>query len=89
MLEDKGDVRKVRKFLGRNYSIEGKVVEGKKLGRDLGYPTANIDPENKFKLIPKIGIYVVQAELDGKSYQGMMSIGRNPTVTEDNTINLK
>lgn len=86
---EEGNVKKVGKLLEREYSIEGKVIEGKRLGAKLGYPTANIEISNSFKLIPKIGIYAVRAEVDDKEYFGMMSIGRNPTVTEDNSIKLE
>ncbi len=86
LLSAEGNVKKAAKILGRNYSIEGTVVEGRKLGRELGYPTANIKVTDEFKLIPAIGIYAVEVILNGKTYSGMMSIGRNPTVTDDNTI---
>lgn len=89
LLSEEGNVSKAAKILGRNYSIEGTVVEGKKLGRELGYPTANIKIQDEFKLIPAIGIYAVEVILNGKTYSGMMSIGRNPTVTDDNSIKLE
>jgi riboflavin kinase/FMN adenylyltransferase len=89
LLSDRGDVKKVRSVLGREYSIEGKVVEGKKLGKELGYPTANIELTNEFKLIPRIGVYAVEVIINEKKYSGMMSIGKNPTVTEDESIKLE
>jgi riboflavin kinase / FMN adenylyltransferase len=67
-------------LLGRPYSISGKVVEGDKLGRTIGYPTANISQENDFKLIPADGVYAVEVTWQGKNYQGMMNIGFRPTV---------
>lgn len=89
LLSTEGNVKKAAIILGRNYSIEGTVVEGKKLGRELGYPTANIKIPDEFKLIPAIGIYAVEVILNGNTYSGMMSIGRNPTVTDDNSIKLE
>lgn len=75
-----GDVVLAAKFLGYDYFISGVVVQGKKLGRELGYPTANIEINDILKLIPGDGIYVVKVEIDNKIYGGMMSIGMNPTV---------
>ncbi|MFZ9386867.1 MAG: riboflavin biosynthesis protein RibF [Chitinophagaceae bacterium] len=69
-------------LLGYNYFFSGEVVHGDKLGRKLGYPTANLRPLDEEKLIPGDGIYAVYAELDGsgKQMKGMMSIGFRPTV---------
>jgi riboflavin kinase/FMN adenylyltransferase len=84
-----GDIAKANKFLGREYSLKGIVVKGKKLGRELNYPTANIEVSDKSKLIPKNGIYAVKILIDGREYSGMMSIGYNPTVSDDNTLKLE
>ena len=89
LLTEEGNVKKVNRILGRHYSLEGKVVAGKKLGKELGYPTANIDLTNKYKLIPKIGVYAAEVLIEGKKYFGMMSIGKNPTVTDDESIKLE
>lgn len=89
LLSENGDIKKVRRILGRNYSVEGKVVRGKKLGKELGYPTANIEVSNRYKLIPKTGVYAVEVMLEGKKYSGMMSIGKNPTVTDNQSIKLE
>jgi len=67
-------------FLGRNYSITGKVVHGRKLGKSIGFPTANINVEDETKLIPCNGIYAVRVEHQGVFYHGMLSIGNNPTI---------
>jgi riboflavin kinase/FMN adenylyltransferase len=58
----------------------GKVIEGNKLGRKLGFPTANIETYDNNKLIPRDGVYAVTAEVEGKIYKGMLSIGVRPTV---------
>ncbi len=86
---EEGNVKKVSRILERDYTITGKVIEGKKLGATLGYPTANLELTNEYKLIPKTGIYTVRVEIDKKEYFGMMSIGKNPTVTDDDSIKLE
>mgnify|MGYP003645643933 FL=1 len=60
--------------------LTGKVVSGKGLGAEIGFPTANITIKEDYKLIPKQGAYVVSALIDAKLYYGMMNIGVNPTV---------
>lgn len=76
----KGVIDDANKWLGYNYSIRGAVVEGSKIGRRIGYPTANIDLSDKYKLIPGDGVYAVEALIDGNLFKGMLSIGKNPTV---------
>lgn len=78
----RGDVKAAREFLGRYYTLSGNVIRGKQLGKKLGYPTANIEPEDTEKLLPADGIYAVYTIIEGKKYQGMMSIGFNPTLNE-------
>jgi len=73
-----GDCEAVKKLLGRYYSITGMVEEGKKLGRELGIPTANIALESA--KLPLQGIFSVQVSLDGRTLPGVASIGFNPTV---------
>jgi riboflavin kinase/FMN adenylyltransferase len=77
-----GAIETANEFLGYPYTIKGRVVEGKKLGRTLGYPTANLNIADKDKLIPGIGIYAVtvRSEAVPGNFKGMMSIGTNPTV---------
>ena len=78
-----GRVRDANEMLGYNYPLTGKVIHGKKLGRTIGYPTANIDvPINK--LLPKSGAYIVEVYVDDKFYKGMLSIGTNPTIDDRN-----
>ena len=83
---EEGDIKTANTFLGYNYFISGRVVDGKKLGRTIGYPTANIDIEDAAKLIPKIGVYAVTVMVDGVLHKGMMNIGYNPTTDTDNKI---
>jgi riboflavin kinase/FMN adenylyltransferase len=78
-----GDLDAANLLLGYNYSVTGTIVEGKRLGRIIGFPTANIKPVYELKLIPKDGVYAVDVILDGATYNGMLSIGSNPTVNDD------
>lgn len=75
-----GDVQTASAYLGHAYSLQGTVVRGRQLGRELGFPTANIHVSDAFKLIPGDGIYAVTVQVAGKDWKGMMSIGMNPTV---------
>ena len=75
----KGDVVKAATYLGRFYSISGKVVDGEKRGRVLEFPTANVKPLEKRKLVPKQGVYLVKTILKDQSFFGMCNIGVNPT----------
>ena len=77
-----GDVETANAYLGYNYPINGVVVSGNKIGRTLSYPTANILIENKWKLIPCDGVYVVKVILKNKQYFGMLNIGNKPTINE-------
>ena len=74
-----GDVEKAALFLGYNYSITGKVVRGKMLGRTIGYPTANIEIDS-FKMLVGVGVYAVYVDVNGTTYKGMINIGFRPTV---------
>ena len=75
-----GDVDKANAYLGYNFMLTGKVVKGKALGRELEYPTANIQIDEDYKLIPKHGAYIVSSIIEHKLVYGMMNIGFNPTV---------
>jgi riboflavin kinase/FMN adenylyltransferase len=77
---EEGDIQLANEYLGYSYFLSGTVVKGKQLGRTIGFPTANISLEEDYKLVPQNGVYVVRAEIDGKTIYGMMNIGFNPTV---------
>mgnify|MGYP006199237247 CR=1 FL=1 len=77
---EEGDIQLANEYLGYRYFLSGTVVKGKQLGRTIGFPTANISLEEDYKLVPQNGVYVVRAEIDGKTIYGMMNIGFNPTV---------
>lgn len=74
-----GNIREANEMLGYAYPVSGKVVHGKKLGRTIGYPTANIETES-IKLLPKKGAYIVEVLIKDRQYKGMLSVGTNPTV---------
>ncbi len=75
-----GEIALANQYLGYEYSFSGIVVKGNQLGRTIGFPTANIQMNNCQKIIPKIGVYIVQGSWDGKVVRGMMNIGTKPTV---------
>ena len=75
-----GRVEDAAGMLGYGYSLEGAVVAGNRLGRTIGFPTANMQLYEPLKLVPARGVYMVQAEVLGKSYRGMTNIGTRPTV---------
>lgn len=74
------DIATANNYLGYDYFFEGTVVEGNKLGRTLGYPTANLQIETSEKLIPGNGVYAVIAAVEQSTYKAMMNIGVRPTV---------
>jgi riboflavin kinase/FMN adenylyltransferase len=78
-----GNVKMASQYLGRNYTIQGKVVHGDKLGRTIGFPTANIEIPEEYKLIPLDGIYAVKARLNTEVLAGMLYIGNRPTLKGD------
>jgi len=77
---DSGNVSLANEYLGYNYFLTGKVIQGKQLGRTINFPTANIKIEEEYKLIPQNGVYIVKSFIDEKLVYGMMNIGTNPTV---------
>ena len=75
-----GNIDEANKLLGYQFFFEGEVVHGDKIGRTLGYPTANLKMIDDEKIVLGDGIYAVYADVEGKNYKGMMSIGFRPTV---------
>lgn len=75
-----GDIETATHFLGHSYTITGRVVMGDKLGRLLGYPTANIEVDTAFKLIPADGVYAVRIDYSHQQFRGMLYIGKRPTI---------
>jgi len=77
-----GNIDRANDFLGRPFRISGDVVKGNRLGRELGFPTLNLQLSNEHKIIPAEGVYAVEINLMNVVYKGMMNIGKNPTVSE-------
>lgn len=76
---EEGDIMRANRYLGYRFTLHGKVVEGKRLGREMGFPTANIEASDVYKLIPGYGVYAVELFFLGKKYGGMLNIGTRPT----------
>lgn len=74
-----GNVNKANKYLGRQYSLGGRVVKGDGRGRELGTPTANIRPFSQYKLVPDVGIYATRIKFDRQIYDSVTYIGKRPT----------
>ena len=81
---DQGDIALANSYLGDPFKLEGVVVHGDKRGRELSYPTANIELQNKHKIIPKQGVYLIQSDIDNQVVYGMMNIGTKPTFDTTN-----
>lgn len=78
-----GKVDVANSYLGYSFFITGTVVKGNEIGRTIDFPTANIFIKERYKLIPKDGVYIVKSKIDDKILYGMMNIGTNPTVNGD------
>lgn len=81
-LED-GEVEQANAFLGRSYGIKGRVIKGDGRGKEIGYPTANIQPHDPDKVIPRRGVYAVEVDYGNDRFKGMMNIGYRPTFNFD------
>lgn len=84
-----GEVERANHFLGYRYYLDGVVVGGYKVGRTLGFPTANLQPSCPDKLIPAEGVYAVYAYVKGRRYAGMLNIGHRPTVDNGNNLSIE
>lgn len=76
-----GDILLANRLLGYHYSLNGTIIGGKKIGRSLGFPTANVLPKERYKLIPKDGVYAVYVNLGDNTLNGMLNIGLRPTLS--------
>ena len=85
---DNGNITQANKFLGRNYELVGKVVEGLGMGSQLGFPTANIKLDYDLYL-PKFGVYGITCKIDKKLYEGILNIGITPTVSDTKKIKIE
>lgn len=78
-----GEISTANKYLRYNFSLSGIVVEGEKIGRQMGFPTANIKIVEKHKLLPGNGVYAVKVTVQNYQYKGMLNIGSRPTINND------
>jgi riboflavin kinase / FMN adenylyltransferase len=84
----KGDMDQVFKLLGRHYSITAEVISGRRVGNTIGFPTANINPEN-YLILPQKGVYITRTQLKEKLYCSMTNIGYNPTFENQDTLSVE
>lgn len=84
-----GEINVANDYLGYNFSFSGLVVKGKQLGRAIGFPTANIQVQNKYKILPGKGAYAVFVYINGNKKDGMLNVGNNPTTDNSNEIKLE
>lgn len=87
-IHEEGDMQLTATLLGKHYILNGTVVHGDKRGKKIGYPTANIKPQNEKKVLPKKGVYAVWVRYEETYYKGMMNIGERPTF-DGNSITLE
>lgn len=84
-----GDVSAAASVLGYSYYISGTVVHGRHIGTQIGFPTANIQPDCADKLIPKTGVYAANVQVEGCLYQSVVNIGDNPTVSDSHKTTIE
>jgi riboflavin kinase/FMN adenylyltransferase len=84
-----GNLLEAFEMLGHPYFIEGTVVKGDQRGRTIGFPTANINPNDEHKLLPHNGVYFVSSDIDGRTVYGMANIGIRPTVSSENKVTIE
>lgn len=84
-----GNVEKASELLTYNYLLSGKIIEGYKVGRTIGFPTANIQAWERYKVIPAFGVYAVHVYLEGDKHEGMLYIGKRPTLHNGDDISVE
>lgn len=80
---ENGEIQKANKYLGYNFTLHGTVIDGQRLGRKLGFPTANIEASDKYKIIPGYGVYAVLVKIEKSIFKGMLNIGMRPTFNKN------
>ena len=88
-LLQEGKVEMANALLTYPYQLRGRIVSGYKVGRTIGFPTANIEVDSPYKLLPKVGVYAVWVELLGKRYKGMLYIGTRPTLQNGDNLTIE
>ncbi len=85
----KGDIQSANSLLSYHYTLSGKIVEGYRVGRTIGFPTANIRSWERFKVVPELGVYAVLVHIRDIIYKGMLYIGTRPTLHDDPEISVE
>ena len=83
-----GEMELATTLLGQAYGIKGTVVHGKRIGTQIGFPTANLKVDSEY-VIPKMGVYAGRVDVDGQRFGAMISIGYNPTVKDDDAVSIE
>lgn len=83
---ENGNLEKAEEYMGRKYKFSGTIVHGSGRGRHLGFPTANVKPDNEYKLIPGIGVYLVRLKMTDETKFGLCNIGVRPTFNEHDLV---
>lgn len=86
---EQGDVEHANALLGYQFSYKGKVISGERIGREIGYRTANLDVANEYRLIKSAGVYASYVDYEDKEYKAMTYIGKKPTITNNDTENIE
>ncbi len=81
-----GDCKKANSYLSSNFSLHGKVIKGNQIGTSIGFPTANLKIDDKWKIIPKEGVYAVKVFIKYKQYFGMLNIGNRPSISDESFV---
>lgn len=84
-----GEIKLANEMLGKKYELKGKVVKGNQRGKEIGFPTANIELDNPHKLIPMRGVYFVEVDINNRNFYGMMNIGYRPTFNNSSELILE
>lgn len=80
---ENGSIEITNKYLNRYFSLHGVIIIGKKIGRTIGYPTANLSVKESYKIIPAPGVYITSSIINNQRFYGMTNIGTNPTISSD------
>ncbi|WP_292901033.1 bifunctional riboflavin kinase/FAD synthetase [Nonlabens sp.] len=80
---ENGSIEITNKYLNRYFSLHGVIIIGKKIGRTIGYPTANLSVKESYKIIPAPGVYITSSIINNQRVYGMTNIGTNPTISSD------
>ena len=84
-----GDIKSANMYLGREFSLFGKIIKGDKIGSSIGFPTANLHLNNKQQIIPKVGVYCVTLFFDNAEYKALCNIGYRPTFFENGKLSIE